>query len=392
MWRQVVSRPEPRIALLAAMVGLVFVVGLPACTTSGGQAAEAQRSTSPPTSLAGELLSRGVPAFSSSDQATAANANDADYSTTWRAKPPCWLAYDLSGVPEASRKSVIVAWYNDATGAYDHTLLNGPAYNLPRDYTIAISNGAGDHPPQSGWTEVARVSDNHLHSRQHVVDLMGERWLRILITAVDGSPLNDDAALNLDVVQAGQPLDDWLFAGDSITSDGMLHGTPSFPALVEAQVPGKYPVEEDAGIGGFTAADGEVHLPVWLANFPGHYVSLAFGTNDASNMTPPLRFRSEYEAMVAAVEAAGKIAVVPKIPAGCTQALVERVPSLNAEIEQLWTAHPEVVHGPDFEAYFTANRLLLSADCIHPSTPYGMTAYRVEYARVMVEAIFRTPA
>lgn len=368
------------------MVGLVVV--LAGCTSSGGQAGEPPRSTSPPTAPSGELLSRGVPAFASSDQTPAANANDADYSTMWRAKPPCWLAYDLSGIPEADRHSVIVVWYNDATGAYDHTLLNGPAYNLPSDYTIEISDVAGTRPPQSGWTELARVTGNHLHSRQHLVDLAGERWLRIQITAVDGSPLNDDAALKLDVVRAGQPLDDWLFAGDSITSEGMLHGTPSFPALIAAQVPGKYPVEEDAGIGGFTAADGQAHLPGWLANFPGHYVSIAFGTNDAGK-TPPFRFRSEYEAMITAIEAAGKVAVVPKIPAGCTQTLVEHVPLLNAEIEKLWTAHPEVVHGPDFQAYFTANRSLLSADCIHPSTPAGMTAYRVEYARLMVDAIYR---
>lgn len=382
-------RPKPSLAVCAGMVGLV--VSLAACTSPGGQS-QAPRSISPPTAPFGELLSRGVPAFASSDQTPAANGNDADYSKMWRAKPPCWLAYDLSGVAEADRHSVIVAWYNDATGAYDHTLLNGPAYNLPGDYTIEISNAAGKQPPGSGWTEIARVTGNHLHSRQHLVDLAGERWLRIHITAVDGSPLNDDAALKLDVVRAGQPLDDWLFAGDSITSDAMLHGTPSFQALIAAQAPGRYPVEEDAGIGGFTAADGEANLPLWLANFPGRYVSLAFGTNDASSDTQLLRFRTAYEAMITAVEAAGKVAVIPKIPAGCTAALVERVPILNGEIEKIWTAHPEVVHGPDFEAYFATNRSLLSADCIHPSTPAGMTAYRVEYARVMLDAIFRKPA
>jgi hypothetical protein len=383
------GRPETRLATLGGLA--VLLVLLVACSSSCGQA-ETPGSTSPTTAPSSELLSRGVPAYSSSNQTPAANANDADYSKMWRAKPPCWLAYDLSGVPAAYRHSVIVAWYNDATGAYDHTLLNGPAYNLPSDYTLEISNVAGNRPPASGWTEIARVTGNHLHSRQHLIDLAGERWLRILITAVDGSPLNDDAALKLDVVRADQPLDDWLFVGDSITSDGMLHGTPSFPALIAAQVPGAYPVQEDAGIGGFTAADGQGHLPAWLANFPGRYVSLAFGTNDASSDTPALRFRAEYEAMITAVEAADKVAVVPKIPAGCTQELIDRVPLLNAEIEKIWSAHPEVVRGPDFQAYFTANRSLLSADCIHPSTPAGMTAYRSEYARVMVDAIFRKPA
>ena len=68
------------------------------------------------------VISRGVPAFASSENYPASNANDDSYDTTWRSQgAPAWLAYDLSAVP-ASRRS-------KALGGYAHDTL--PQAALP---------------------------------------------------------------------------------------------------------------------------------------------------------------------------------------------------------------------------------------------------------------------
>lgn len=87
------------------------------------------------------LISRGVPAYSSSGYDPASNANDDSYDTTWRSQgAPAWLAYDLSSVPAAKRSRVVVVWYNES-GNYDHTIINYPTYNMPQDYTIDVNAG-----------------------------------------------------------------------------------------------------------------------------------------------------------------------------------------------------------------------------------------------------------
>jgi hypothetical protein len=70
-----------------------------------------------------------------------------------------------------------------------------------------------------GW---ATTTDNSFHSRQHLLDLVGYTWLRRHATASDGSPQNEDVALNLDLYAvAGEVADGWIFFGDSITAGAM---------------------------------------------------------------------------------------------------------------------------------------------------------------------------
>jgi hypothetical protein len=133
------------------------------------------------------VISRDVPAFASSG--TAADANDDSYDTSWRADTTsAWLAYDLSAVPAAERGKVLVVWYNSSYN-YDHTLINDYSYNMPGDYTIDVNPapGGGD-PPAMGWVTRVTVKGNHCHSRRHVIDMTGDNWIRINVTAVDGAP------------------------------------------------------------------------------------------------------------------------------------------------------------------------------------------------------------
>src|SRR5206468_30354 len=129
------------------------------------------------------------------------------------------IALDLSRVPAARRQRVIVGWFNDPiTSPYDHTLVAEPAYDSLRDYTLeANAAPGGGGAPTNGWVTLATVRDNRYHSREHLVRLKGYRWIRLNVSAGDGSPENVDAALNLDVYDASKARDSWLFLGDSIT-------------------------------------------------------------------------------------------------------------------------------------------------------------------------------
>jgi hypothetical protein len=340
------------------------------------------------------VVSRGVPAYASSAQYPATNADDPSYDTQWRSSGPAWLAYDLSGVPAARRGRVVVAWYAGNTGTYDHTILATEAYNVPGSYTLEANAAAGGTgAPTSGWVTLATVSDNHYHSRQHALDLTGYNWLRMNVSAIDGSAQNMDVALNLDVHDASRGVeDDWIFFGDSITEGAMNHetlnGVATFAQLVNARVPSNFPAQEGGGVGYLTSADGAGHIGTWLALFPGRYVGLAYGTNDAIGGVAPSAFYANYAAMVRAVLAAGKIPVVPRIPWGCTAAIQANGPALNQQIDALYRTYPQIGRGPDLWAYFQANVGLVSPDCIHPTTPAGMGAYRQQWANAMLASVY----
>src|SRR6185312_6858802 len=144
------------------------------------------------------LISRGLPAFTSSGIYPARDANDGDYDTVWRGSSKSWLAYDLSTVPSSRRSRILVAWYNDPiTTPYDYALAGDVAYNEPRDYTVqANAAHGGGAAPSSGWVTLATVTGNRYHSRQHLVDFAGYNWIRLNVSAVNGSPGNTDAAIN----------------------------------------------------------------------------------------------------------------------------------------------------------------------------------------------------
>jgi lysophospholipase L1-like esterase len=342
------------------------------------------------------VISRGLPAFASSAQQPATDANDSDYSTYWRSTGPAWLAYDLSSVPAANRGQVVVGWYNDPiTTPYDHTVTGDLAYNNLRAYTIGLNAApGGGSPPTSGWVTVASVTNNTYHSRQHFLSMAGYNWIRINVTAIDGSSGNMDAVVNMDVHDASAAAQDsWIFYGDSITQDGMAHepvsgaASPNFSQLVSAARPAYFPAAEDGGIGGLLSADGASHMNGWLSAFPGHYVGLAYGTNDANGCISPTTFYNNYVTMVQAVLNAGKAPIVPTIPWARTSEVQSCGPGLNAKIQQLYTNFPQVVRGPDLWTFFSTHQSLISGDDLHPSAA-GYVAYRQQWANAMVANVY----
>ncbi len=372
-----------QLVLLPVMAGALLACG------------SAKPASERPAATASPLISRGVPAYASSEIFPARDANDADYGTVWRGSIPGWIAYDLSRVKPARRGKVIVGWFNDPiTSPYDHTIAGEAAYNSLRDYTVeANAARGGGAPPSSGWVTLASVRDNVFHSRQHLVSLKGYNWVRVDVTAGDGSPENSDAAFNLDVYDASKGArDSWLFLGDSITMDGTQHrpigGVRNFSQLIAAARPKLYPSYEDAGIGGLLSRDGARWIRTWLKTFPGRYVGLSYGTNDANACVPPAVFYANYAAMVRAVLAVRKVPVVPTIPWARADNVQQCAPRLNARILTLYRRYRQVVRGPDLWTFFKAHPSAISADGLHPS-PAGYAAHRRLWASAMLARVYK---
>jgi hypothetical protein len=343
------------------------------------------------------LISRAAPAFASSESSPASQADDDSYDTTWRSSgTPAWLAYDLSSLPASKRSKLLLVWYNESYN-YNHTIIGDFAYNMPQDYTIDVNAAAGGgQAPKTGWVTLVRVRGNHYHSRQHIIDGVGSNWVRIYVTAVDGAAQNYDANINMDVYDAGPALaDDWIFYGDSITAGAMGHqtstsGVRAFSQLIHARDSRRYPVQEGGGVGYLTSADGVKYLNTWLKLFPGKYVGLSYGTNDALGCSNPDTFYNNYVTMVQDVLQAGKIPLVPHIPWGRNANIQQCAPSLNARIDALYRAFPRIIRGPDMWAFFQSHQGLISSDDIHP-TDAGFGAYRQQWANDML-AVGLNPA
>ena len=371
----------------------------PAADTRGDAADVA--SDSPATSglAAMPIISRHVPVFASPGASSPpSNANDDDYGTDYRSGGvPAWLAYDLSAVPVAHRGKVLVVHYN---GSYAYNTLHGPHYNNLGDYTIETNAApGGGGAPSSGWTTQLTVSGNTLHSRQHVLDLAGAPWVRIQVTASDGSALNTDASFNqLDVYDLGAlgvPTDDWIFYGDSITAGGMVTfpeaGTEPFAVLIHAKDGARWPVAECGGEPFDRVADGLRHLlgafdPAkgtgYLSIFPGRFVALSYGMNDAG-ATDPATYASAMETLVTAVLGAGKVPLIPKISFTNEAAHNAAIPALNAKLDELYAKYPAIVRGPDFWTYFQTHPTEVGAGDIHP-TAAGYAAMRRLWADAMI--------
>jgi lysophospholipase L1-like esterase len=363
---------------------------------SGGEAPLSNNA--PPQPL--PMISRELPVYSSGGSLPATNANDSDYGSLWRSSGnmPVWIAYDLSAVPEEQRGIVVVAWYADNYNFNYSLLTNEVRYNCPGIYTIdAHAAPGGIQPPAEadpGWVTLASVSIlNPYHSRQHVVNLTDGstvyNWLRMRVTQVNGSVWNQDVAINLDVHDAHRGVeDDWIFFGDSITAGAMNHiprGDATFSQIIHGRYPACFPVQQDSGIGGWSTPDGVAAIPGWLAIFPGRYVGISYGTNDAWWVSPS-QFYANYETIVKAVLVSGKIPVIPSIPWNRASS-AERIPALNAQLDELKAAYPQILSGPDLWTFFQNHQDLISTDNIHP-TEEGYAAYRRQWAEAMLFSVY----
>ena len=367
---------------IAAFFGLLIAISSTS-SLARGNAGEGSATQAKSNESAGEntsLLSRKLPVYASSGSAN--RASDENYNDLWRSSGPnATITYDLSKVPNSARQRLLVVWYNDYTYAYDHAIFKWPGYNNPGTYTVEVNAAPGGMaPPTEGWAVADSISKNTLHSREHLLLFSGNNWIRLHFTESDGSSQNMDIAAKIDIYNADVALTSaWFFAGDSITANGMGHlklsSKPggSFSAKVFEST-GNFPVQENAGMPFWTAASAIPYLPKWLDGYPGRYVTLNFGTNDASGV-PPGDFYNNMRILVKIVLSAGKVPVIPTIPWARRKDLLIAIPLLNGQIHRLISEEPCVLAGPDLYGYFSANKSLISEDNVHP-TDDGLEALR----------------
>jgi hypothetical protein len=147
--------------------------------------------------------------------------------------------------------------------------------------------------------------------------------------------------------------------------------------LVHDQLPQYNPIFQGGGIGFMRAGDGaNTLLPKYLPLFPGKYVCLCYGTNDA-NMGRPLDqseitgFYNNYKSMVDQIFALNKIPVIGTIIWSPQDATIDaNIQALNTQLAQLKQAYPQILNGPDLYNRFKDHNELFG-DGLHPSSTGG---------------------
>lgn len=339
-----------------------------------------------------QLVSRNTPAYGTSNKYSPSYANDNTYDTFYRSNGVSSLIYDLSSIPTINRQNVLLVWYNDAT-SFNYALHGDSAYNLPQDYTIDVNAApTSTTPPTSGWITMASVTGNQYDARVHIFNMTGYNWVRMNITAIAGTTSNMDVAVNMDIYDATNGVDDgWLFTGDSITAGATGHtsrgGVASIANLINNQASTYFPVTVDGGMGGYTSTQALPYFQTWINLYPGKFVTINFGTNDANACMAQSTFYNNMATMVQQTIAAGKTPVIPTIPYGLTTNIQTCGPTLNIAIQQLYTNYPQIIPGPDLWTFFKNNPSYISSDNIHP-TDSGYGQYRLQWANMMTGSIY----
>lgn len=358
----------------------------------------------PPGAIAPQqMISRGVPAFASAG--TAANGNSAVYAQEGKWLPesewtvyssPAWLAYDLSSVPAVNRMKILVVWYGGGQ-AYDCSIIKGASYRMPGPYVLEGNPAPGGTktPPTTGWTVLVKGEDPQLyHSRQHVFRFVGYNWLRLRVLSENPNNYggNLGTSIKLDVYNAAHGItDDWIIYGDSITM--MTFVTNCIGPLVHAKLPAYNPIWEGGGIGFMTSRDGASRLlPKWLPLFPGKYVCLAYGTNDANLGRAALDsdvsgFTDNYESMVKQILAVKKVPVIGTVIWAKSDGFRQQnIELYNAALKRLRQKYPQILAGPDLYGVFR-NHPEWYQDDLHPN-PVGRDILRHTWAQWALDTVY----
>lgn len=320
------------------------------------------------------LISKDVPAFASSS--SPGNAQDWSPATSWVSSAlPAWLAYDLSAVAEAQRKRVLLAWYDGATLDFINAKPNADQH-LPIDFKLELSKAAGGgDPPSDGWEAVETVTGNDRNAHQRLVDLDGANWVRVSVTKS-----SNPSAVGFDFDVHSAPdgaTDSWLFMGDSITFMSTSYLFSDLPARVHELKADRWPAVIPAAIGGTNTNTALAAIDDTLANFPGRFVVLAYGTNDHPG-------DYQMEALVKKVIALGKVPVVPHMPWAADARIQDEGPQINQLIDGLYAKYPEILRGPDFWGVMKDRTDLIPSNDIHPNAE-GQAEFRKQWSLAMTQ-------
>jgi lysophospholipase L1-like esterase len=375
--------------------------GKPGCPSVDGAATVAITHPNP-------LISLGATAYGSPSAGVGSVTNGIYHNGGWNAgnptpSAPAWVAIKLGPWSTgAGPTRVLLEWDDGGTYDYDYyTKFTPPpqtVYGLPTEYHIDVSADS-TNGSDGTWTTAVPTVENEVRTRAHSFDFTGMSWVKMVIT---NSPTNmPDAGVSEpggvvigqidvhDLSAAGSclPDDTWFFMGDSITAfayDRAPAHQPSFAANINGAVPQYFPAMINGGIGSEKAGDGVVRLtPDFLATVipDSRFIVLGYGTNDAANgQIPVYTFQSNMQTMIDTVLAAGRIPILPHIPASPAGPYAD-VPTYNAAIDQL-TASNNLITGADLYGYFIQHQDEFMSDGIHPNNA-GFVAMNALWATAM---------
>lgn len=273
------------------------------------------------------LLSRSVPATASGG--TASWAQDASYGgIPWGFDMADigntgWVAYDLSGVPAAQRRALLVALYLGKGDQYYQLNYRGATWTpefIPDAYVLeGATSSAGP------WTTLVAVSTNANPFKSHLIgDFSAYTYLRFRVTASANG-----CYVKMDVYDAGGGVTDGIvFYGDSIATNifsGHYNGygpewfskpvQAAYPAFFPFVIGGGYPFTKASdgvnlivtGTGAFT---GGLPAPLQVIFKDAKYAALIWGANDAGADGDTASFRANYTQIINALRAIGQTIVV----------------------------------------------------------------------------------
>jgi len=296
------------------------------------------------------LVSRGKPVFASAPHGD--RLTDGVYrAATWdggfpSAERPAWAAVRVG----RGYRRLLVCW----TSSHNHDW-SERFYGAPEAYRIETSADSTDGR-DGQWRLAVAVEENLARVRAHAVDFEGQRWVRLSVTRLPARV--NEWGLHLDEIDLHDLSDGgndvWIFLGDSITA-GVLDRAPghrpSFADRVAARHPAYTPAMIQAGKGAIHSAEMVRWVdPVLALNPDARVVAIGIGSNDWD----PVAFRRDLTAIVDRVQAAGKIAMVARIPYRSDAKEVDFQARLNEVVDEVTRARG-LLPGPDLYGWFKAH-------------------------------------
>lgn len=285
---------------------------------------------------------------------------------------PAWAAIRVGPGPTR----LLLSWTSSHNHDYREQL-----YGAPVDYRIETSADSTDGMDGT-WRTVVSVAGNPVRSRAHAFDFAGQRWVRLVVTRISPEAIARYGLFldEIDVHDLSLGGDDvWVFLGDSIGAgvfDRAPSHRPSFADAIAAAHPGYQPAMIDAGFCRARTAEVLARIDDVLAWNPDARVfAILLGANDGDLAT----FRAALDALVARIQAAGRIAVVGRIPFQTVYGPDYAAPK-NAVLDEVAAAHG-LLPGPDLYGWFKAHPERLS-DGLHPDAKGS-----VEMSRLWAEAV-----
>ncbi len=220
----------------------------------------------------------------------------------------------------------------------------------------------------------------------HLLDLGAYNWVRILVTAGASNNAAGNVGASLtewQLFNASAGLgDSWMFVGDSITSNSFGNqDSDGVDVLFRART-GRTPSWYKASHGGYKTDDflmatvpGPTRFDDYLAAFPGRYVAIALGTNDASGQPNAATYDANLRRMIDMVLARGKVPVIPLVIYSPKSGVAANLPAFNAKVVQIWADYgSRIVKGPDlYQPFYNdynggPQTYWAGSDLLHPNS------------------------